>query len=174
MYKIISLIVLITLGLPIGSDHGSPQAPEIVTVKAPDQVVIKLGGSVETTIEVTVKKGYHVQANPVRDENLIPTHLEMKPDKGVIPDRPIYPAGKSFRLKGTSEDLSTYDGTFVIRLAIKVLASAQPGDRLLEGKLHYQACDSLQCLFPRSVSVTIPVKVTKGIPLKGTKRKKGK
>ena len=174
MYKIISLIVFLTLGLVMGSEKDSPQSPKIVTIRTVDQLIVKPGERVQTTIEVTVKKGYHVQANPVRDENLIPTRLEMKPHKGIIPDRPIYPAGKSFRLKDTSEDLSTYDGTFVIRLAIKVLASAQPGDRLLEGKLHYQACDSLQCLFPRSVSVTIPVKVTKGIPSKDTKRKKWK
>jgi len=65
-------------------------------------------------ILVKVKPGYHVQAIPVRNSNLIPITLELEPSGGVRPNRTAYPPGKLFRLAEGSKDLVVYDGAFFI------------------------------------------------------------
>ena len=56
-------------------------------------------------------------------------------------------------------ELLTYEDTFEIIIPLKASESAQPGDWVLQGSLRYQACDARSCLFPASVSVSLPVRV---------------
>jgi len=49
--------------------------------------------------------------------------------------------------------LSVYTGEFVIQA--RIVATA--GNHLVEGQLHYQACDNNQCLPPRTITVAIDV-----------------
>jgi len=107
------------------------------------------------TIQVSVKRGYHVQANPVKNPSLVPIVLDVKPDEMVVPGPPVYPLSKKLRLDGSDEDLAVYDGTFVIRLPLTIVPNALRSRLILSGTLRYQACDDRHCLFP----VTLPVKL---------------
>jgi hypothetical protein len=49
--------------------------------------------------------------------------------------------------------LSVYTGEFIIQTRIV----ATPGNHLVEGQLHYQACDQNQCLPPKTIKVAIDV-----------------
>ena len=57
-------------------------SPAIVTVKATESIVY-IGASSMVEIWVDVKEGYHIQANKVNDESLIPTTLEVSGDKSI-------------------------------------------------------------------------------------------
>lgn len=145
----------------IGMEGGLSQTTEMITLEVPQEVRIAIGESSEIRIDVTIKEGYHVQANPVRDEFLIPATIETKFVKEIIPGNPIYPPSKLLTLKGASDTLLVYDGMFSIRLPIEVPLNAQAAKSKLEGSLYYQACDSIRCFAPRSISFTIPIKVVK-------------
>jgi hypothetical protein len=153
----IRLIVLVVLVLFPGIESGVAQTTDMVTLEFPPEVRIPIGESVEIDIEVTVKEAFHLQANPVNDDFLIPTTVEIKPQEDIIPGTPIYPPGKLFMLEDASDTLLVYDGTVPIKLPIRVLPAAHPEEYALEGELHYQACDSLRCFAPRSISFTIPI-----------------
>jgi DsbC/DsbD-like thiol-disulfide interchange protein len=145
----------------MGIEIGISQAIEMVSLEIPQEVRISIGETEEISIDVTIKEGYHVQANPVNDDFLIPTAIETKSSKEIVPGTPIYPPGKSFILKGTYDTLLVYDGMFSIKLPIRLLFNAHQGEYTIEGKLHYQACDSIRCFVPRSVLFTIPIKLVK-------------
>ena len=134
--------------------------PPVVTVSAPEAVTVAAGKKAEARVEVKVKEGFRVQANPASEPYLIPLRLEMAETPRVRPGTPVYPVGRPYRLQGTEKELSTYEGTFEIRVPVEVAAGASPGDERLEGVLRYQACDARICLRPTSVPVSLPVQVT--------------
>ena len=131
----------------------------VVSVQVPETVQVVAGGLVEVQISVTLTEGYHLQANPASEDYLVPTRLELKAPEGVAVGKITYPPGKPYRLNGTDKDLQTYDGNFKISVLLKAPSVAPPGKRILQGRLHYQACDSKTCLFPTSVPLTLTVRV---------------
>jgi hypothetical protein len=130
-------------------------AADVLSFRVPEFIPATAGQDTMATIQVSVKRGYHVQANPVKNPSLVPIVLDVKPDEMVVPGPPVYPLSKKLRLDGSDEDLAVYDGTFVIRLPLRVAPDAQRSRLILSGTLRYQACDDRYCLFP----VTLPVKL---------------
>ena len=135
------------------------QETSIVTIIPSKQVVAAKGQTVQLTVRAKIKKGFHIQANPASDEFLIPTILTIKANEGIVPDKPVYHPGHTYRLKGSSEDLLTYEDGVIIKMSVKVLDFAPAGKVSLTGKLDFQPCDDRKCLFPRSVPVVIPVEI---------------
>lgn len=146
-----SLVVL------VGAANAT--AADVLSVRPPAAILATAGQDAIAAIQVAVKHGYHVQANPVRNPSLIPIVLDVKPDRTVVPGSPIYPSAKTMRLNGSEEDLVVYDGTFVIRLPLKIAPDAQRGRVPLSGTLRYQACDDRHCLFPVTLPVNLVVEV---------------
>ncbi len=132
--------------------------PAIVTINVTESI-IHVGVSAMIPISVEVKDGYHIQANGVNDESLIPTTLEVSDNKNIIINKQEFPPGKQFKLEGTDSFLNVYDGKFLIKLFISPVAKAPTGKCNLGAKLRYQACDSKSCLFPKVIDFLIPVEV---------------
>jgi len=150
---------LVVLAL-VGAVPGGARALEVVTVTPPSGVHLKPGGEARVAIQIVVKPGYHVQANPVENPSLIPITLKVESDANISIGEPRYPAAKRIRLPGDSQDLVVYDGSFVIALPVQVSHSATAGETItLRGALRYQACDDSHCLFPVTLPVSLSVAV---------------
>lgn len=153
----ISRLLIISFAyLLAGNMH--PTSPAIVTVNVTESIVY-VGISTMIPIWVEVKKGYHIQANRVNDESLIPTTLEVSDDKNITISKQEFPPSTKFKLEGTNTFLNVYDGKFPIKLFLSPVAKTQTGKYILGAKLRYQACDSRSCLFPRVIDFSIPVEV---------------
>ena len=124
-----------------------------------EETVIYAGKTSRLKVFVDVQDGYHIQANRVDDESLIPTTLEVGSFEGITIDDQKFPPQKKFRLEGTNTLLDVYDGRFPITLFIKAMPGAPPGSHMLSARLRYQACNSQTCLFPRAIEFSIPVKI---------------
>lgn len=146
------------LGLPLLTTAASGVGP-VVAVPPAENVLLSPGGSVEVRLSVVVSEGFHLQANPASEKYLVPTKVELAQDSGVKPGKPVYPPGHPHRLQGASSDLSIYEGRFEIRIPLRASPEAQPGERTLIGKLHYQACDARRCFVPTSLPVELRVTV---------------
>ena len=131
---------------------------EIVKMNAP-KVIVQAGKHSVINVAVEVKSGYHIQANKVDNEFIIPTTLEIRGDKAIILKKQVFPSAKKFKLEGTDEYLDVYDGRFEISIFFRTQKEIQKGIRQLNGKLNYQACDSMRCLFPRVIEFSIDVEV---------------
>ena len=135
---------------------ATPGPPPVVTVSSP-RVFLSAGERGEAAILARIEEGFRIQANPASDPFLVPARLEIEADDHVEAGAPAYPPGEPYRLEGAAEDLSVYRGEVLIRLPL--VARRAPGEaggeRLLRGRLHYQACNARMCLRPSSVPVEV-------------------
>jgi hypothetical protein len=136
-------------------------ADSIVKINAPE-VIADAGKSGEIHIYVTIKKGFHIQANKVNDDFIIPTTLEINTGEIIETGKQSFPSGKKFRLQGTSDYLLVYDGVFKITIPFKTSEKIQRGNYTLDAKLHYQACDDKTCLSPKAAVFSVTIKVVEG------------
>lgn len=129
---------------------------ELVPVITPHDTMLRLGEPGFVRVDVFVPPGYHVQANPPAFPNLIALTLTLDPAPGVEIGTPVYPAPKRLRLEGSGETLLVLDGRFSIHVPV-MRRGAAPVSVQIRGRLRYQGCDDVRCLFPRDVPVTVRV-----------------
>ncbi len=140
----------------------SPAKPtQFVELEPPATLSIQGGESAEVQVSLRILEGYHVQANPVEDQNLIPTTLSVEQQKDLDLGAPVYPKAQRFNLEGMG-DLPTFNGGLLIRVPVNAKKSARPGLRSLKASLHYQPCDAHRCLAPRTFTFEVPVRIERG------------
>jgi hypothetical protein len=142
----------------LANSNVQSTSEQIVKVNVPNVTVYAGKGSV-IILNVEVKEGYHIQANKVNDEFLIPTTVEITTDEKIKPDEQLFPAAKKFKLEGTNDFLDVYDGSFKIRIPFKTQRRILKGKNYMQAKLHYQACDFKTCLFPKTIDFIIPLTI---------------
>ena len=131
---------------------------DIVTIKVPE-IIVGAGKGAVIKMEIEIKKGYHIQANKVNNDFLIPTILEVNEYKNIIIGIQQFPPAKKFKLEGTDLLLDVYDGVFEIRIPITVATEIPKGKHTLKASLQYQACDNKICLFPKNITFSFSLKV---------------
>lgn len=147
------------LAASAGAFAGEPGVVEILRAPA---LELRAGTRAVARVDLRVRPGYHVQANPVLDPALIPITLTMERAEGFELGAPRYPAASRFRLQGAQDDLVVLDGTFAIEVPLRAADGMAAGDRKLMGAVRFQACDHEHCLFPRTLPVEIPLVVVPG------------
>jgi len=131
---------------------------QIVIITTPD-ITVYAGKSSWIILNVEVKEGYHIQANKVNDEFLIPTTVEVVTDKNIEQGKQSFPVAKKFKLEGTNNFLDVYDGNFQITIPFKTQWRVKKGKYELQVKFRYQACDFKSCLFPKTIEFIIPLTI---------------
>ena len=145
------ILFLITSFIPAGQK-------DIITLVVPE-VILSAGESSKIRIQVQVKEGFHIQGNILNDESLIPTTLTLGYTEGLQAGKPSFPRAKKFKLEGSEQPFEVFDGSFEIIVPLQT-GGLKKGTYRLEANLHYQACDSRTCFFPKTKTFSIPVKVT--------------
>jgi len=133
--------------------------PHVASVSMGEVPAVRAGAGATLKVAVTVKPGFHVQANPVLNPALIPIVLAVPQTPAVSIGKPVYPQARRLRLVGSEEDLVVYDGTFVIEQPVTVSQDSPRGETVLAGSLRYQACDDRHCLIPRTLPVELRLRV---------------
>ncbi len=128
---------------PAGAPGGSTEAlaRDVVRVSGRFDGPPAADGWRPFTIELDIREGWHVNANPASLDFLIPTAVE-----GGVRDL-AYPAGESFRFEFAPEEISVYSGTATVR--------GQASPESPELQVTYQACDDRRCLPPVTESVRL-------------------
>lgn len=146
---------------------AAPAGPPAVVTVVPAAATLEAGEPGEVEVVARIEGGFRIQANPASEPFLVPARLELPGDERVHVGTPVYPPGKAYRLRGADEDLSVYQGTVVIRVPLEArpaAGDASPGETVLDGRLHYQACNELVCLRPSSATVQVRVSLRPGRP----------
>ncbi len=130
-----------------------------LTVEGVRPARLKANQAAEVVVEVKVRDGFHVQANPASKPQLIATRIDLAGGKGLSIGRPLYPQGKPYKVGGLSMTVSTYDGRFELKIPIKASSLASPGKQDLAGKIRYQACDDKLCFPPTLAKFSASVEV---------------
>lgn len=151
-----SLAAALLLALPAGAQQA---APHFVQAEAPQMLAAKRGASVEVPLKLMVRRGYHINSNVPAEDYLIPTLLRWEPGGPLAPQGVAYPKGESVRYEFAEKPLVVYSGTVTVTSRFRVAADTPAGVTNLKGKLRYQACTDNLCLPPRTLDVSVAVRV---------------
>lgn len=127
------------------------QETAFVQLKGKPEFNVSPTGNQAVRLFFLIREGYHIQANQVRDENLIPSALTFETMEGLILGDPVFPEAVEFSMEGTEETMDVFSDTLEVGLPVRILKGAGKGPFLIKGKLHYQACDDTKCFYPRDL-----------------------
>jgi len=116
------------------------------------------GQTSKQTLTLYLREGFHVNSNKPNDDYLIP--LKLTWDKGPVEAGAVeYPEPALEKSTFSDKPLSVYTGTFHLVTPFHTPANAVVGSASITGKLHYQACNSHECLQPRTIEIKVPVEI---------------
>jgi thioredoxin:protein disulfide reductase len=141
------------------SPEGLKITSERVVSAAVNPVEIPTGGSAEAVVRVTVKPGFHINANPPSYSYLKATELEVTPSDQISVGFIKYPNPITKKFAFAEKPLDVYEGENALKVLLKAAKSTSQGERPLSARLRIQACDNQVCYPPGSIDVVIPVRI---------------
>ena len=149
------MYMLFVLNQYLISEEGlSSNTSSLVTGAA--EVKSESDGIFSVQLHLRIATGWHVNANPTRQDNLIPTALTVDMDTPIEIVDVAYPKGRSARFECSDESLNVYEGSLTIPLQLK-----QKPETLLDRtvpitlKLTYQLCSETECLLPQTLDIPL-------------------
>lgn len=147
-------IVSLILFLFTGSAAFSQQ---YVTVTASaSKKDFSLSEQVKINVKASVQEGYHINANKISDEDLIPTTIKVESDDFKL-TKTSWPGAKKYKFSFSETELDVYEGSFNIGLILKANKNLKPGKYEIKGSVNYQACNDKACFAPRDADFTVQV-----------------
>ncbi len=120
----------------------------------PAQVTVPARHATQIDLHFRVANGLHINSHSPTQKSLIPARLAVVEVPGLNVTAVDFPPGTEYAFQFAPHDkLSVYTGEFVLHAHL----TAQPGEHVLEGGLHYQACDSNSCMPPHTIPVSVKV-----------------
>ncbi len=114
------------------------------------------GNQVDVEVTVIVAAGWHINANPAGQDNLIPTTITVAEDAAVEVSEVKYPIGKSVIFEFSPDPVNVYEDSFTIPLMLKQKPSTTINKNVpIILKLDYQPCNETECLFPQTLEITL-------------------
>lgn len=117
-----------------------------------------LSENIRINVKADVQGGYHINANKVGDEDLIPTTLTVEGTDFKL-TKVNWPGSHKYKFSFSETELDVYEGSINIGLNLKARKDLKPGKYEISGVVNYQACNDRACFAPKdapfSVSITI-------------------
>jgi DsbC/DsbD-like thiol-disulfide interchange protein len=136
----------------------APKSPlEGIVSASAERVELRAGETAETSVRLSIKSGYHVNANPATEKFLIPTALDVKPEAGITVEKIAYPKPLRKKFPFAEVPLDVYEGDAVIRLTLGAARDARPGRHTLRADIRVQPCDDEKCYPPATLASGIEV-----------------
>jgi len=122
------------------------------------------GGECQVLIRLTIESGWHINTNPAKPEEFIPTEIAITGKLGTKSAGIKYPKGKELQMKGFDDPVWVYDGKLDVRGKLIVPASAAGKSEDVDIVVKYQACNDKICLPPATVTLKgkLPVAASAG------------
>lgn len=112
------------------------------------------GQDCEILVRLTVQPGWHINSNPPKPMEYVPTEVEFKGKQGTKLSKLKFPDGKPLRVDGEPEPLSVYSGKVDLfgRLSVPAAAAGQVEE--MEIVVKFQACNDKTCELPATVKLS--------------------
>ncbi|HEY0098667.1 MAG TPA: protein-disulfide reductase DsbD domain-containing protein [Pyrinomonadaceae bacterium] len=138
----------------------APKSPvEGIVSASVERVEMSAGEQAETSVRLSIKDGYHVNANPATEKFLIPTVLSVKPEAGITVDKIDYPKSLKRTFPYSKAPLDIYEGDAVIKLTLNAPRDLKPGEHTLRTDIRVQPCDHQTCYPPGTIATAIAVTI---------------
>ncbi len=128
--------------------------PSMVTATA--AVKDRNGEIYNVALQLKIADGWHINANPPGQDNLIPTTVTVAADAPVEIIDVAYPKGRTTRFAFSEQPLSIYEKslTLPLRLKQKPKGTRQKNVPIIL-KLTYQPCNDTECLLPQTLDIPL-------------------
>jgi thioredoxin:protein disulfide reductase len=116
--------------------------------------------TVEIALKLNIKEKFHINSYKVDDPTLIKTTIDFeKGDFNLL--NSYFPADKLLKFEFSESKIRVYEGENIIGFKLVAGKPLQDGEYPVKVKLNYQACDNAVCYPPKTVDVSIKIKVSK-------------
>ena len=147
MYMLFALNHYLTLEEGLVSDTSA-----LVTTTA--EVNAEKDGIFNVELRLKIATGWHINANPAGQANLIPTTLTLNTDDPMDIIDVAYPKGRSARFEFSDGSVNVYEGNLTIPLKLKQKSNRKKNTQVTL-KLTYQPCSETECLLPQTLNIPL-------------------
>lgn len=117
------------------------------------------GRRFEIAAVAQVAEGYHVQANKVLEDYLIPLTVTAELPAGFRLLNTAYPKAQLKKFPFAAEPMAVYEGRFTVRMMLEAEAGAPTGTVKIPLTLRFQACNDQLCLPPARLPLSAEFEV---------------
>jgi DsbC/DsbD-like thiol-disulfide interchange protein len=132
--------------------------PADVLLANASRVEVEAGKAAQTEVKLTIKEGYHINANPP-SQYQIATQLTIEQAEGITMGQPKYPASITRKFSFSEQPLAVYEKEATISVPVSAQAGAAKGERSVPARVRFQACDDQVCYPPKNLQISIPMMV---------------
>ena len=134
-------------------DQGrAPREEKLVKVRIfPLYDKLPRGEKCPVAVELEVRDGWHIHANPAHPDYTIPTEVKLRTDQKVKLTKVRFPKHHLHRMKDETEDSHVYDGKVIIHVLLEIDPGEKAEKAELEFEVAYQACNSELCRRPDKI-----------------------
>ena len=147
MYMLFALNHYLILEEELISDTSA-----LVTTTA--EVKAEKDGIFNVELRLKIATGWHINANPAGQANLIPTTLTLNTDDPMDIIDVAYPKGRSARFEFSDGSVNVYEGNLTIPLKLKQKSNRKKNTQVTL-KLTYQPCSETECLLPQTLNIPL-------------------
>jgi thioredoxin:protein disulfide reductase len=116
----------------------------------------QLSEPIKINVKATVQSGYHINANKVSDEDLIPTTISVEGSDLKL-GKVSWPGAHKYKFSFSENEIDVFEGSFNVGLTLKAGKNLKPGKYEISGALHYQACNDKACFAPKDAPFTVSI-----------------
>ena len=131
-----------------------PATPSIISATA--EVKAESKEIYAVTLQLDIAEGWHINANPAGQDNLIPTTITVDANIPLELADVAYPKGRSTRFAFSNEFLNVYEGNLAIPLKLRLKSERKKSTQIVL-KLTYQPCNETECLLPQTLDIPLEV-----------------
>ena len=137
------------------SEEGySAAAASIVSATA--EVKTQKDSIYNVMLQLHIAKGWHINANPASQDNLIPTTITVDTNTPMEIVDVAYPKGRSTRFEFSTQSLNVYEERLTIPLQLKLKPNMISSGKVpITLKLTYQPCNETECLLPQTLDIPL-------------------
>lgn len=154
-----NLIIILVVLILLGTGPVLAQQRSFVQLHEEHEYEVPRGEPASITLSLLVDEGYHIQADEVDDQNLIPTELYFDAPEELSLGEPVFPEAKQLRVTGEDKPWPAFSDVVHIKVPVEVPGNSEQKSYTIDGTLHYQACDKSKCYFPRDHNFTVRLHV---------------
>ena len=147
MYTLFALNQYLTLQEGLDSDTA-------LLVTTTTEVKAEKGGIYNVKLRLKIAAGWHINANPAGQANLIPTTLTVDTETPVEIVDVAYPKGRTAHFEFSDESLNVYEGNLTLPLKLKLKSNREKNVQVTL-KLTYQSCNETECLLPQTLDIPL-------------------
>ena len=112
--------------------------------------------NVRVNVKAVIQGGFHINANKVSDEDLIPTTLTVNSGELKL-SKISWPSSRKYKFSFSETELDVFEGAINIGVTLKIPKGLKPGSYEVSGMLNYQACNDRACFAPKDAPFTVTV-----------------